>query len=184
MLEMYNIKNSPATLRAVCAALLALLMTACSEEAPMSTQELALPPSSKAPIQVTQSDDMAAIAQRQAEFRLFWQQFRRAVLDGDKNGLLALTDFPLTVRGEMDFEPQRSLDSAQFIAKLEQLLRQKIDLDHSDDIAPTTVLEILKQQTDIVISDSGDVIWANLHFQRREAGWRLVMVYYSEDVII
>jgi hypothetical protein len=60
-----------------------------------------------------------------SEFKLFWDEFRKAVLESDSTKLIQMTHFPLKTHGDQDEDPQIDLTSDDFKKVFQIYLNRK-----------------------------------------------------------
>lgn len=121
---------------------------------------------------------------RERSFDTFWPSFRTAVLAYDVQALDQLVSYPLTVKGTMDSDPIKKINSDKIIATLKIYFSKNAMIDDAD-LTETNLAQIKRYVTlpqsiykhfsmaDVVIS-VGD-----LDFKKIGGKWRLSIIYIS-----
>jgi hypothetical protein len=114
--------------------------------------------------------------------RIFWLAFRQALIDGDSARLIAWTTFPLTVRGDLDDDPVRTIGRSQFPALVRSILKEFAgDGEHAtvrEQVVATTSLN----SRSFGGSDGKDFFGVGpMNFQRVGGRWRLTVAYESPE---
>lgn len=116
-----------------------------------------------------------------AEFQVFWNQFRAAVLQDDKSQIAALTSFPFTTRGPFDRDPTIKHSRAWFLKKINGLLAQKHYRYEGDKLKPFTMRELIEEKQTITVKDfngGGNRVWMeDFIFDKRRGRWSFTFAY-------
>jgi hypothetical protein len=111
---------------------------------------------------------------------VFWTAFRQALIDGDSAKLTAWTHFPLTVRGNLDDDPVRTIEKPEFSRLLTAILSEHAGVHDTnrDLIIGTTTLD----SRSFGGGDGKDFFGVGpMDFQRVGERWRLTLVYDSPE---
>lgn len=119
------------------------------------------------------------------DFRPFWDQFRLAIENNDKNKVADLTQFPLETRGPDDSDPVISVSRDEFLAKgYDKTMNQfedsvavggkAIDVNLRQAIVKKTTLSTNDQQS----ADFAFIL--SMQFKRTGGIWKLTRIYIEE----
>jgi hypothetical protein len=115
----------------------------------------------------------------QTDFISYWRELRPALLAANAEAVARLTNFPFTVRGELDDDPVRTIERPAFPAILRQLLAQDVGLSPE----PEPLSRYLKRVDTVPPSAvAGKVARvASMQFALGSDGWRFVGAYLGES---
>jgi len=120
---------------------------------------------------------------RQASFQIFWNQFRTAVLSGDKVRVANLTHFPFETRGPTDNDPVRRYQRKAFIGLYDGLLKQPIYFLEGGKSISKTMRSVIEEKVEIrdrdVLTDNFARI-EDFEFKRLNGHWRFTRAYTEE----
>lgn len=128
--------------------------------------------------QVTRSQLSAAA--NAVDFQRFWERFRQAVMNNDAAAIEAMVAFPFRIKGELDDDPVKTIDKPAFSRFFRASLRERAYMRHFNG----STLDFLRANPvfpKIELDGDGAQRIGNLLFQQRSDGWRLTMIYRSED---
>lgn len=115
----------------------------------------------------------------QTDFNSYWRELRPALLAANAESVARLTEFPFTVRGELDDDPVRSIERPAFPGILRQLLAQDVGLSPE----PEPLSRYLKRTETVppsaVTGTAARV--ASMQFALGSDGWRFVGAYLGES---
>jgi hypothetical protein len=109
--------------------------------------------------------------QRQ-DFNQFWSIFRNATLHRDWQKLEGLTNFPLTLKGELDRDPIRRVGRREFPRIFDRFLKEGV-------FSPNEQVEFIRKTTTIqTAADSEDKRRVgDMVFKKTGKAWRLDTLY-------
>lgn len=119
-----------------------------------------------------------AQAEVSADAQAFWTKFRAAVLTGDKDKVLSITQFPFKTRGDLDDDPIRSHNKKSFLKNYD-----KIFSEHSYD-ASMTVKKVIEKKEKIIAKDflhENSIRIENLIFEKNKGQWYFTFAYVMEN---
>lgn len=119
------------------------------------------------------------------DFQPFWDQFRLAVENNDKNKVADLTQFPLETRGPDDSDPVISVSRDEFLIKVyDKAMNQfedsvvigekRIDMNLRESIVKKSTPSANDQQR----ADFAFVL--SMNFKRIGGRWKLTRIYIEE----
>ena len=121
-----------------------------------------------------------------ADFNVFWSDFREAVLNNNVSEMEKFTQFPLETRGPYDFNPVIKFDKSKFEKIMNLYLKEKIgtDVDFTE-----TQLEYIRNHKNLDSLNAKQPVvqggnWArvgDMQFKLINGSWKLTFVYLSGE---
>lgn len=114
----------------------------------------------------------------------YWDAFRQAVLDDDKDTIISLTHFPFEVRGPGDSASVKSYEQKDFPAIFEQLVTQPVYYQSSGGaINSKPMRQLIEEKQQITPGDfiTPDLIqFIQFEFERIDGQWFFTRAYLEE----
>ena len=116
--------------------------------------------------------------QRDKSFDAYWTKFRDAVINRNDSVLKSLTQFPLIVKGTMDFDPIKKFNKDKFTFIFDHYLKQGITKDD--------ILETIAVPDKVYMGENQDVHRiSDMVFKKINRQWKLSLIYietsYQEE---
>ncbi len=117
--------------------------------------------------------------QASADFKIFWQSFRKAVLEDNRNELMGLTNFPFETRGVLDSDPVLKHDQKWFLTHWPELIAIDPGLRPTED----SMRQLIERTVDVSRKENPVEGWARVgdfEFKKLRGRWRFVHAYFEE----
>lgn len=129
---------------------------------------------------LAQAAAQGSVATQAADFQSFWEPFRKAVMNDDMAAIEAMVNFPLETKGELDDEPVKAIGKPAFAALFRTSLKQDANVRNFSG----STLDFVRANSVFPQADldgSGSQRIGSLVFQRQKNGWKLSMIYRSDE---
>ena len=126
---------------------------------------------------------VCSAADKDSDADQFWQTFRKAVLDNQKEKIVTMTLLPFEVRGPDDSDPVKKLNQQDFLAAYERLVAQSVFLPNDDKIIPKSMRQLIGETKELSKKDylTQDLIqFHQFEFMRIGGHWRFTRAYLEE----
>jgi len=113
----------------------------------------------------------------------YWSTFRQAVLDNNKEKIVAMTRFPFEVRGPDDSDPLKHYDRKGFLAIYERLVAQPVFLPSDGKIISKSMRQLIGEKKEITPADyltSDSIQFHQFEFKRIKGKWFFTRAYLEE----
>ena len=123
----------------------------------------------------TQTDGTTAVAptQQVQTFDAFTSEFSSLVKAGNWEGLADLTEFPLTIRGELDDEGSVEINRKRFVKFIGGFFQEEVYLTINDELVTSTYRELMIKPVDKPELDGDTAELYGFHFIRKNQHWKL-----------
>jgi hypothetical protein len=121
-----------------------------------------------------------AEAAQAVDFQSFWGPFRTAVMNDDTAAIEPMVNFPLKTKGELDDEPVKAIGKPAFAALLRTSLKQDANVRNFSG----STLDFVRANPVFPKADldgGGSQRIGSLVFQQQKNGWKLSMIYRSDE---
>ncbi len=126
---------------------------------------------------------VCSAADKNSDADHFWQAFRHAVIDNQKEEIAAMTLLPFEVRGPDDSDPVKKLNQRDFLAVYERLVAQSVFLPSGDQIVPKSMRQLIGETKRLSKEDyvTPDMIqFHQFEFMLIDGRWRFTRAYLEE----
>ena len=107
-------------------------------------------------------------------FSKFWKEFRTATLNNNIIGVMNMTKFPFTVKGELDMDGSTTLDKLEFEKRFMSFMEQNI----GENLKPESMRTYIKNNELITPKiDDGQTSVALFSFEIFNGKWYYINVY-------
>jgi len=114
------------------------------------------------------------------EFRIFWTAFRSAALDGKREQVATMTEFPFRTRGPLDGDPVRTYDRPAFLRLFDRLLEQDPGLSRET----STMQRLIRDKTTIAGRELNEGATqarvGSFTFRKVNGRWLFTLAYLDE----
>lgn len=109
-------------------------------------------------------------------FGTFLSEFSSLVKAGNWEGLADITDFPLTIRGELDDEGSIEINRRSFVKKIGDFFQEDIYLTINDELVTFTHRDLMIKPIDKPEIDGDTAELHGFHFVRKNQNWKLKQI--------
>lgn len=114
-----------------------------------------------------------------ADFQIFWQSFRKAALEDNRNELVRLSNFPFETRGVLDTDPVIKHDRKWFLRNWPKLIAIDPGLLSTED----SMRQLIERTVEVTRKENpveGGARVGDFEFKKLRGGWRFVHAYFEE----
>jgi hypothetical protein len=123
--------------------------------------------------QVNSTPTAASADQKNQTFGAFLSELSTLVKTNNLEGLADITDFPLTIRGELDDDGSVEIDRTRFVNLIGEFLQDEVYLIINDELVTSTYRDLMIKPIDKPEIDGDAATLHGFHFVRREQHWKL-----------
>jgi hypothetical protein len=117
----------------------------------------------------------------ESDFRTYYIEFRKSLMENDKNKLIKLSLFPLDVWGFEDQDPKTRINQEDFIVKLNESVSFGVDYDvlNNESISTLDLFKMNESIDKINTIQNGDTLISVglLDFAKIDKSWKLIRIY-------
>ena len=117
----------------------------------------------------------------ESDFRTYYIEFRKSLMENDKNKLIKLSLFPMDVWGFEDEDPKTRINQEDFIVKLNESISFGVDYDMLNNESISTLdLFKMNESIDKIKSTQNDdtlISIGLLDFAKIDESWKLIRIY-------
>ena len=110
----------------------------------------------------------------------YWSTFRQAVLNDDVSSVIAVTEFPFILRGQLDDSPVRHLSRDEFTGEFPRMLASDPGMSPDPTSMKDYIARTSKLPTSFCNATGNQVRVGDWVFNLTPNGWRLVEAYLDE----
>jgi len=125
--------------------------------------------------------------QTSRDYKTFWKEFRKAMLNSDSIKLQQMTTFPLKTHGNLDEDPKVNIQGKDFYKVFKGMLEES-HLEHDslvENRIVTCLDEVKRDSSEIkeypITSDQTTYRFCNMEFILTNLGWKLELVYLDTN---
>jgi hypothetical protein len=133
--------------------------------------------------QVNSASTPGGANQENQTFGVFLSEFSNFVREGDMEGLADMTEFPLTIRGELDDEGSLEIDRKRFVDIIDEFFREKVYLTINDELVASTYRDLMINPMDKPEIDGDTAELHGFHFVRKNQHWKLKQITTYAHVV-
>ena len=109
-------------------------------------------------------------------FGMFLFEFSDLIKTSNWKGLADITDFPLTIRGELDDEGSVEIDRKQFLKLIGGFFKEEVYLTINDKLVASTYRNIMIKPVDKPEINGNAAELHGFHFVRKNQHWKLKQI--------
>jgi hypothetical protein len=130
---------------------------------------------SSSTVQSRASSVSTPVNSRQSDqsFGLFLAEFSNLIDSRNWNGLADITDFPLTIRGELDDEGSVEINREKFIKLIGNFFQEKVYLTLNDELVESTYHDLLNKPIEEPQVHNDHAQLHGFHFIKKNHQWKL-----------
>ena len=114
--------------------------------------------------------------QRDTSIDNFWTKFRNAVIAKDYRSLESMTQFPLIVKGTMDFDTVRKFNKNRFVYIFNHYLKQE-----NTTVTGNALQDIVETEGVLVSNNNSNKLtnfrFSDMVFKKNNGKWKLYLIY-------
>jgi hypothetical protein len=134
--------------------------------------------------QVVADEKTRAISQL-SDYFIFWEVFRKAIIENDTVKLKELTNFPLKAHGYQDSDPIIEVSKDDFLKVFNKCLKEQTVVDKIDG----SILEHIKRLSNLrlsneLVTEEAYLSWqrvGNMEFEKLNNKWMLTAIYIDTN---
>ena len=110
------------------------------------------------------------------KFGAFLSEFSALIRASNWEGLADITDFPLTIRGELDDEGPVEIDRQRFLKLIDGFFQEEVYLTINDELVASNYRDLMVKPIDKPEIDGDTAELQGFHFVRKNQHWKLKQI--------